>query len=132
MRRRMNRFEPGVEFKGKLNQAFKDLRKEGLIARQNFMCCGSCAGYSLTEMAVNKVRAGKVVNGAVFYHNQDKESLYNDGTLYLGYGNLDSTELGEIGLPTIEVGKIVVRILEKNGLQYEWDGTEDQRILIKA
>jgi hypothetical protein len=45
---------------------------------------------------------------------------------------VDSTEHGQIGLETVQVGRLVVRALELAGLGYEWDGTASQRILVKA
>ena len=112
----------------RLNRAFAALRKQGLLARQNFLCCGSCAGYALTEDAVARTRKGKKVNGCVFYHRQDTERFLTGDTLFLGYGPLDSTELGTIGLTTREVGTLVVAALEAEGLEPHWDGNPDTRI----
>jgi hypothetical protein len=46
----------------RLNEAFKDLRKSGYFARQNFQCCQSCAWAAIPEEKEEKV---------VFYHQQD-------------------------------------------------------------
>ena len=37
---------------------------------------------------------------------------------------------GDIGLPTVEVGKLVVEILKKHEIPVKWDGTENERIRI--
>ena len=50
--------------KENLNQAFKELRKLGYFARQNFMCCQNCA-WATVPMDAKKV---------VFYHKQDADS----------------------------------------------------------
>jgi hypothetical protein len=116
------------DMKVRLNRAFAALRRQGLIARQNYLCCSSCAGYSITEDAVKRVGKGKKVNGCVFYHRQDTERFLEGNTLFLAYGELDSTELGTIGLPTAQVGALVMAALEAEGLEPHWDGDPNARI----
>lgn len=115
-----------------LTAAFADMRKEGLLARQNFLCCQNCAGYALTEMAEKRVKAGKPFKGVVYYHAQDAAQRDNDEDFHLGYGNADSTEMGKLGLPTKEVGEIVIRCLKGRGVGYEWTGDDTERILVTA
>jgi len=52
--------------KEKITKAFKEIRKNGYFARQNFLCCQSCGWASIPEQKVEK---------AVFYHRQDNESF---------------------------------------------------------
>ena len=106
------------EFKMKLTDAFKDLRKQGFFARQNFLCCQSCAWA--------EAPADKPV---VFYHAQDAASLreaegkrgtsrfkQDDVGVYLAFGH-DAL-----------AGQKIVDALKRAGVDYTWDGTEDQRI----
>jgi len=119
--------------KVKLNVAFQMMRKAGLVARQNFSCCSSCGGYELTMDVVampDKKRAK--VKGVCFYHRQDNDYLVRGKDLYLSFGSLDSRELGQIGLETVQVGHLVTSCLTQAGLAWEWDGTESQRILVRA
>lgn len=90
----------------KLTKAFRDLRKAGYYAKQNFYCCQSCGWNAIPEDMKDKV---------VFYHDQDAEILEVYGDCYLSW-NGDGNE--------------IVRILESNGIKTEWDGTEFQRIRI--
>jgi hypothetical protein len=130
-----------LTFKTKLNLAFKAMRKAGLLARQNYKCCQNCGGYALTTEAEKLVKAGKTVNGCCFYHHQDAAVLRESRSrswrapvateyLYLAYGDMSSNELGNIGLSTAEVGKIVVRCLVDAGLDPIWNGSTDQRIKV--
>jgi hypothetical protein len=114
-----------------LLQAFGDLRKQGLIARANFRCCQSCAGYEISEKVskMSKEEAGKV-KGCTYWHQQDEDDLKERGSLYLAYGNLETTGNGTVGLPTVEVGKMVLETLKKYGLTVEWDGSEGSRIQV--
>jgi len=91
-----------------LTKTFKDLRKKGYFARQNFTCCQSCGWAEVPEEYSNK---------AVFYHAQDKESMKRNGDLYLAWsGN----------------GREIVEIFEKNGFFVDWNGENNTRILVKT
>jgi len=52
----------------KLNRLFKELRKQGYFARQNFWCCNTCATSDIPKD-----------KDYVFYHQQDANSLKEDG-----------------------------------------------------
>ena len=127
-----------VENKEKLNKAFKALRKYDLVARQNFRCCQSCAAYEIATDVEKMLDNGKTVHGWVFYHRQDYDSAFvgnrrypANGELYLAYTGGSTSKYEKNGLPTVEIGKMVAQALTEAGLVYEWDGSEDQRILVK-
>ena len=89
----------------KLTLAFKDLRKLGYFARQNFMCCQTC-GWDAVPEGREKV---------VFYHAQDKATLDKRGYCYLAWsGN----------------GNEIVATLRNRGLTAEWNGTDGNRIKV--
>ena len=90
-------------FKNDLTQAFKELRKLGYFARQNFMCCQSCAWASVPDGKEEKV---------VFYHRQDNTDVKYSNSVYLAWnGN----------------GAEIVEVLSKF-FKVEWDGSEYTRI----
>jgi hypothetical protein len=65
-----------------LSKSFKELRKFGYFARQNFSCCQTCAVYEITEEMGHK--------NYVYYHQQDNENRKNYETFYLGWnGDFD-------------------------------------------
>lgn len=111
-------------------KAFRELRKEGYLARANHLCCQNCAGYDLTEKAAKLVGEGKSVKGCVFWHNQDEQNWKETGSMHLAFGDMDSTEHGKIGLTTKEVGERVVEKLKKFNVPYEWDGKSGTRIRV--
>jgi hypothetical protein len=119
-----------TDMKYRLNKAFAAMRAMGLIARQNYECCSSCAGYAITEDAVIRVNKGKKVNGSVFYHHQDTESFLDGETLHIRFGQLDSQQLGPIGLDTTKVGALVLAALEAAGLEPYWNGSPDSTITL--
>jgi hypothetical protein len=148
-----------MSLKEKLDAAFEALTQAGFLARQNFMCCGNCAGTALANEAEELVDAGMTPKGAVFFHQQDAEVLdwfANDeddydpeaddeeyayqrsyrpsgnagarrmsrGTrrLMVRYSVLGTTKHGDIGLPTVEIGKLVCETFDRFGITYTWDG----------
>ena len=93
--------------KSMITAAFKDLRKLGYFARQNFWCCQTCGWASVPEDKADKV---------VFYHEQDNSQLRATGECHLAWaGN----------------GNEIVSVLNKHGIQTDWDGSDNQRIRIK-
>lgn len=116
------------EFKTKLNAGFDHLRaKDGFVGRQNFMCCQGCAWAEMSEkMKGLKKKGKKLPTGIVFYHKQDAESL-RFGGVYLAFscGTKDDTA------GTIEAGKKIVAAMQAQGLEVEWSGTENDRVLVK-
>jgi hypothetical protein len=121
------------EIHEKLKQLFKDLRKQGIISRMNFSCCSSCGGYEITTMAQKRIDEGtpkESIRGCCFYHHQDQQGWDRNESLMLRYGDMSSEKYGDIGLPTIEVGKIITSLLDKYGVQYKWDGNPNSCIEI--
>ena len=91
-----------------LTKAFKALRKAGYFARQNFLCCQTCGWAAVPEGKGEKV---------VFYHNQDNQRKVQGRDFCLAWAG-DGNE--------------IVRILNENKIQTEWDGTNSQRITVKS
>ena len=89
-----------------LTLAFKELRKLGYFARQNFWCCQSCAWSAMNDEEAKKT---------VFYHRQDAYNLKEDGNCYLAWsGN----------------GKEIVSVFNKHGIETDWDESPNTRIKI--
>jgi len=104
----LNRVNRKVQIdKTNLTKAFKSLRKAGYFARQNFMCCQSCAGAAIPDGTEKYV----------FYHNQDNDNLKGGQDFCLAWG-------GD--------GHEIVKILNENGLETFWEGNKNKRIMVKA
>lgn len=113
--------------KALLNKAFADLRKQGIMAKQKYLCCMGCASSSLGEEI--KKSPTKYIGG-VYYHSQDAEDLRERGTCYIGFGALN----GSCGLDeetaSLMVGHALKLTMERYGFGVKWAGTTDQRICI--
>lgn len=116
----------------KITTLFKKLRKQGFVAKQNFSCCGNCAGYAIATQVSAAIDAGKKTPlGVITYHKQATESWKRTGELYLSYGVIGTEKHGDIGLPTERVGKRICAELQALGIPYEWNGDPMEKIVIR-
>ena len=97
-------------YKENINKMFREFRKAGYYAKQDFWCCQSCGWSALTDQQAEK---------AIFYHRQDKEGAFD------GVRLVDSLMLAWSG-----DGNEICNILKNYGLKVEWDGSPDKRIAI--
>jgi hypothetical protein len=107
----------------RLDAAFAALEEEGVIARQNFSCCGNCGATEIWDEVRAVEDNGGEVQGYAFYHMQDTEGAVDGGGLYLNYGACDEGEDAALA-----VARTIVAELEAHGLETQWDGSWDKRI----
>jgi hypothetical protein len=107
----------------RLDAAFAALERKGVIARQNFSCCGNCGSSEIWDEVDAARDAGDPAHGYAFFHMQDTERAVDDGGLYLNYGAVDEGEEA-----ALSVGHEIVTAVEAAGLKADWDGSWDQRI----
>jgi hypothetical protein len=107
----------------RLDAAFAVLERQGVIARQNFSCCGNCGSSEIWGEIDAARDAGDPAHGYAFYHIQDTERAAEGGGIYLNYGAVDEGEAA-----ALSVAQQIVAALEAKGLETEWDGSWDQRI----
>jgi hypothetical protein len=91
-----------------LTKAFKELRKEGYFARQNWKCCNSCGWEAIPD---------EQAKHAVFYYAQNANDLKEHGFCHLSWD-------GD--------GKKIVKILKANGLKVTWNGSKAQKIKVEV
>jgi hypothetical protein len=114
---------PSVTDCDRLDRAFAALESGGIIARQNFSCCGTCgAGEIWEEMEAQRER-GREIRGYAFFHEQDTDSAVEGYGLYLSYGSTEEDEG-----PALQIAQEIVNALKNEGLQTDWDGTWEKRI----
>jgi len=117
-----------------MNKAFSLMRKAGLVAYQNYECCQSCAGAAIAAEIERRIAEGKAtrdgIKGCCFFHAQDAEDRDARRPFFLAYGDVDVSGIGDIGLDTVEVGRIVCGCLAAAGVKYEWDGNPNTRIKV--
>jgi hypothetical protein len=110
-----------------LDQAFKALEKQGVIALHMAGVTQS-DGYEEVEDAYNEA-GGKESNyaGHCYYTEQDQQLALDGSGLCIGFGHLSGDNA-----KGVEVGQMVRTALEGEGLKVEWDGTIGKRLCIDA
>ena len=129
------------ETKARLTKAFRYLRTQnGILAKQNFMCCGGCAGSALADRLTkeNAAKPGRW-NGSVYYHRQGNDDLIERGEVYIHFGHafgcMDSSNViigDDRPSDTKAIGQCAKEALEHFGLKVEWDGSEHSCLLVKG
>jgi hypothetical protein len=114
---------PAITDCDRLDAAFAALEADGIVARQNFTCCGTCGATEIWEEIEAAQAQGVAVQGYAFFHMQDTDSAVEGDGLYLNYG---ACETGESA--SIAIGHRVVAALEAQGLTTGWDGRLETRI----
>lgn len=115
---------PAITDCDRLDGAFEELETRGIVARQNFSCCGTCGcGEIGEEMENASNNGGSEVRGYTFYHMQDTERAIEGDGIYLYYG---STAEGEA--EALEIAREIQDTLQRYGLNVDWDGTYAKRI----
>lgn len=113
--------------RNRIAKAFKELRKRGWFARMNFWCCQSCGCSAVPDKAKNKF---------VFYHNQDADSINDEGNIGVGWrwrrsGHLTDEVVLYLTHGEGGDGREIVEVLNANGLDASWNGNNNTRILVK-
>lgn len=109
----------------RLDAAFAALEDDGVIARQNFSCCGNCASAEIWAEIDAARDAGRPARGYAYYHMQDTESAVEGYGLYLGYGACADSEDAALA-----IGREIVAQLGAHGLRTDWDGSITKRIAV--
>jgi hypothetical protein len=106
----------------KLDLAFADLEEQGIIARQDYLCCSGCAHSAAGFEIFGNERGKDFWKGYVFYHQQDTDGAPG-GSLLLGFG---AYEDGDEAMQ--EVARTVIETLGRYKLKARWNGKTDTRI----
>jgi hypothetical protein len=137
----------GREVQALLTKAFRVLRSKrfGMIARQRFSCCRSCAGGELAIEVHEKVQAGKLdpetFGGVVFATMQnimiEKPGSFSTGRvndIRLSYGPVEyhspKRRTKVYGPKAKAVGETICKVFDEVGVPYEWNGSGEQTIKI--
>ncbi len=121
--------------------AFAALAEIGVLARAGFTCCGTCGNAEIGDERDDS----RVWRGYVFYHSQDAESMIEERSTYVGYGAFLSAYLSEDEWNALDgagqdefyeritldlMNQEVIPTLQVHGVEVEWDGNFDTRILL--
>ncbi len=109
----------------RLSAGFEQLERQGIVARQDFSCCGNCGVGEIWQAIEAGRDAGRTVRGYTFFHMQDTDGAVDGEGLHLNYGSVEEGEE-----PALAIGREIVSTLERHGLGCRWDGTWEKRIFV--
>lgn len=119
--------------RSKLNKAFRELRKQKLIALQSFACCSNCGHSILRQDLTDSVPTDSLQSvGYAFYHIQDAEDRDQNRPFYVSFGCNPASSDCPSPHSTKAVGDIICETFNKAGVKTEWNGNPDTRIKITS
>jgi hypothetical protein len=106
-----------------LREAFKTMRKNGLVARMNFLCCQNCGITQISDELDEGKHRNKI--GYAFFHSQDNSDIENRGEVYIAWGHVKDKPNK---IEKKQVSDVICNAIESAGLKVVWDGSSDHRI----
>jgi hypothetical protein len=109
----------------RLDAAFAELEQNGIVARQDFTCCGTCGASEIWDEMEEAARTGIKIRGYTFYHIQDTEHAVEGHGICLNYGAVQEGEK-----PALNIAREIVAVLHRHDLKTDWNGTWEHRITV--
>jgi hypothetical protein len=126
-----------------LTRAFTELNGLGIVARENFSCCGNCASSDIHD----ERDESRHWLGYLWYHQQDTESLVgsDDGEVYLGYGAYPPEDFDQDAYDALTeaeqearyqadvervLDEIAFPVLRRHGMRVDWNRDLSRRIRV--
>jgi hypothetical protein len=114
---------PDVTDCDRLNAAFAEIDRLGILSRQNFEQTMT-SGCAAIEAEARQERAHREIVGYVFYHEQDTESAVSlGGGPWLAWGAFSDEDEA-----TRRVAQTIVETLRRHGIEATWCGEPNNRI----
>lgn len=125
-----------------LGRAFAELAEIGVVARESFLCCGTCANAAIGDERDDT----RTWRGFVYYHDQDAEGMLEERSTYIGYGVFLDAYLSEVeweAMSEAERGALYERLttelmtedviphLERHGVAVSWNRKLGTRVLLE-
>ncbi len=108
----------------RLDAAFMELDRMGILARQNYEQTLT-SGCAAIEVEAERERAGRPVLGYVFFHEQDIQSAVCYDGPALAWGAFVEDEKA-----WHHVAQTILEVLKRHGINGEWQGQCNCRIVI--
>ncbi|WP_430334501.1 DUF6891 domain-containing protein [Rhodococcus sp. ACT016] len=122
--------------------AFEELNANGVVARADFSCCGSCASGEIWEERDDS----RHWKGYVYFHQQDTDRLVEDGSTYVGFGAFPPETFDQAAYDALsedakeefyaaDVTRLleaeVFPVLRRHGIEPEWNRDLGTRVLLE-
>jgi hypothetical protein len=110
----------------RITAAFAALNKQGILAKQNFTCCGSCGHGEAYWAAKERQEQGLPSHGYAFYHQQDTESGVAGHGLHIAFGSLVDDDAARVA-----IGAEISQAFTHFGIDHDWNQSAGTRLYIK-
>ena len=122
--------------------AFEELNANGVVARMDFSCCGTCASGEIWDERDDS----RHWKGYVYFHQQDTDRLVEDGKTHIGYGAFPPEKFDEAAYDalsedarealyaadvTLLLDGEVFPVLRRHGIEPVWDRNLGTRVLLE-
>lgn len=115
----------------RLNLAFVELNRLGIVACQNLGCCNDCAHTDILKIADRRAADTATVCGYAFFHQRDVERVVRTGELNVSFNAYSKDYSIETNTTRARaIAAIIVNVLRAHGLKASWSGSYLQRITI--
>jgi hypothetical protein len=112
----------------RLNTAMLKLEQNGIVARQNFTCCGTCGQAEIVdEVDEYNLKASTSARGYVFFHEQGTEGAVDGEDLNFSYG---AAFEGATEEQDVAIGQELADTMKEAGLTVDWDGTLSMCVMV--
>lgn len=112
----------------RLRRAFDELSMRGLLVRENYWCCDTCARDAINEEIDEAFDRGEEPRGYVLFHAQDTELVANSGQLLLRYGGVTLDSQAEAAAEAKQIGDEIAAALHRARFDIAWSGSPDDVI----
>lgn len=115
----------------RLNLAFVELNRLGIVACQNLGCCNDCAHTDILKIADRRAADAATICGYAFFHQRDVERVVRTGELNVSFNAYSKNYSIETNITRARaIAAIIVNVLRAHGLKASWSGSYLQRITI--
>lgn len=129
------------DYRSRTRAAFDELNANGVIARADFTCCGTCASAEIGDERDDS----RHWRGFVYFHSQDTDRLIEDGATYIGYGAFEPEDFDEDAYNRLSddakrdlyfgdvvrmLDEVVFPIVRRHGIEPEWNRDLGTRVLL--
>lgn len=115
----------------RLDAAFEELNRRGIMARHNWTCCSTCGQAEMPDefMRLDGQFEGVPIVGYTFYDFQDVDAAVDGEDIYLNYGSTERAENeAAYTKQCLRIAEIISETLRRHGLTVTWDGTYARKI----
>lgn len=114
----------------RLRQTFEVLEERGVLARENYWCCQTCAYAAIDEEIAEELDAGGAVRGYVLFHSQDTDRAVESGHLLLRYGGITRDPERDGPEASKAIGEELVALLRSSDFAPDWSGSPNDVITL--